>query len=78
MRGAVHRGYCRQHAQMRGLLGPLPIGTRVESTESGWTGEVVRHVRASVEDGGQDLTEVVRWDRTGVEGKVRPGRLRPL
>lgn len=44
--------------------------------ESGWTGVVVRHVAASLDDRPHKVVPVVKWDRNGVETKVRPNRVR--
>lgn len=56
----------------------IPVGTRVESKESGWLGVVVAHVRASADDAPAKKTEKVRWEKSGVVGVVRPGRLKPV
>lgn len=48
----------------------LPVGSR-GMAETGWTCVVLAHV-PSIEDGAQMS---VRWDRSGMVSRVRPGRL---
>lgn len=49
----------------------VPVGRRARSTLTGWECEVLEHVKR-FEDG---LEHKVRWDKNGVVGYVRKGRL---
>lgn len=53
----------------------FPVGSRVILIESGATGVVVRHVRASTDDRPATKAHKVRWDTSKTESYVRPGRL---
>ena len=57
-------------------VGEPSVGSAVISIESGWSGVVVRHVSASIDDRPHKMVPVVRWDKNGVETKMRPGRLK--
>lgn len=58
------------------LAPPPPVGCAVYSLESGWTGTVVRHSPACPDDRPHPVIPVVKWDRNGVETRVRPGSVR--
>lgn len=51
----------------------ISIGARVILIQTGWEGTVVGYTPASFEDAPFKKAYIVRWDKSGVEGRVRPG-----
>jgi hypothetical protein len=69
------RRILRSSKKARKTRGRFPAGTRVVGVVGGETGTVRRHVPCLDSQGGY---LVVRWDRTGHEGRVGPITVEPL